>query len=558
MFGTIRKHQTWLWAVIITLTIISFVIFFSPYSKMNSDRRGPANYGSINGVKVTETQFYKAQREVLIHYFLMYGSWPEEDKKNNFDPLRETYQWMLLVQKQEQLGIHASTAQVAEVARERLRPFERMGITSPTIFVEKVLQARGLSVDDFEGFCRHFLGIQQLVTSVGTSGKLVTPQEVKALYEREHQELATDIVFFNGSNYLANVTVTPAALGQFFTNQMSRYRVPDRVQVGYVRYNVSNYFAQAETELQTNLNELVEMNFQKFGTNAFPTAKSPTEVKALIRERVIRTQAMSVARKQALAFANELQEMPTMVAANLDTLAKKKGLEMKVSAPFDREDGPRDMDVGPDFGKRAFALNADEPFVGPVHGLDGEYVVALLKKLPSEIPSLDSIREQVTADFKYSQAVNLARQAGMAFYPTLTNGLAQQKSFAALCTEANLKPVPLPAFSLSTRSLPEAEAHLTLNQLKQTAFAQAAGKSGGFQYTADGGFILHVKSKLPLDEAKMQADLPAFANYVRRSRQEEAFQQWFRREADRGLRDTPIAKPQPQSVPAMGSGPAKS
>ena len=40
MFGTIRKHQTWLWAVIITLTIISFVVFFSPYSKLNNERRG--------------------------------------------------------------------------------------------------------------------------------------------------------------------------------------------------------------------------------------------------------------------------------------------------------------------------------------------------------------------------------------------------------------------------------------------------------------------------------------------------------------------------------------
>ena len=30
MFGTIRKHQQWLWIVIITLTILSFLIFFGP------------------------------------------------------------------------------------------------------------------------------------------------------------------------------------------------------------------------------------------------------------------------------------------------------------------------------------------------------------------------------------------------------------------------------------------------------------------------------------------------------------------------------------------------
>ena len=53
MFGTIRKHQTWLWAVIITVIIFSFVIYFSPYSKMNDSRRGPVNLGSINGERIS-------------------------------------------------------------------------------------------------------------------------------------------------------------------------------------------------------------------------------------------------------------------------------------------------------------------------------------------------------------------------------------------------------------------------------------------------------------------------------------------------------------------------
>ena len=60
MFGTIRKHQTWLWAVIITVIIISFVIFFSPYSKMNDTPPGPANLGSINGESISQEEYVKA------------------------------------------------------------------------------------------------------------------------------------------------------------------------------------------------------------------------------------------------------------------------------------------------------------------------------------------------------------------------------------------------------------------------------------------------------------------------------------------------------------------
>ena len=79
------------------------------------------------------------------------------------------------------------------------------------------------------------------------------------------------------------------------------------------------------------------------------------------------------------------------------------------------------------------------------------------------------------------------------------------------------------------------------------------GKPSPFQPTGEGGLIVYVKEKLPLDEAKMNASLPAFANYVRLSRQNEAFNDWFRREAEKGLRDTPLARP--QAPPAMGSGP---
>src|SRR6266404_5606996 len=107
MFGTIRRHQTWLWAVIITLTIISFVVFFSPYSKFNSTRGGTANLGSINGERVTPEEFGETEREVYLRYFFMSGAFPgEEARKAGFDPMRETYYRLLLIRKQNELGIH--------------------------------------------------------------------------------------------------------------------------------------------------------------------------------------------------------------------------------------------------------------------------------------------------------------------------------------------------------------------------------------------------------------------------------------------------------------------
>ena len=559
MFGTIRKHQTWLWAIIITLTIISFVIFFSPVSKMNNTRGGPVNLGSINGERVSQEEFVKARREIYLRYFFMSGGrWPGDDaKKMGFDPERETYQWLLLIQKEEQLGIHIGSDVVAQIAKNMLSQFQKDGVTSPAIFVQKVLQPQGLQVEDFERFVRHYVGIQELIATIGLSGELVTPQEAKALYEREHQELATEAVFFSVSNYLASVTATPEAISQFYTNRQADYRLKDRVQVSYVRFGISNFLAAAEAELmKTNLAEIVEANYQRLGTNYFRDAKTPEEAKTKIREELIRGRALGEARKKALEFAGPLFDMKPVRAENLEALARTKGLNVSLSSPFDREEGPKELEVGPDFLKAAFKLTPDEPFAGPLIGKDGAYVIALNKKIPSEIPPLEQIRAQVTADYKYNQAMTLAKAAGVAFHKTLTNGLAQGKSFSAICADSKLKPVELPPFSLSTRSLPEVEDHVSLdgrNGLKQIAFSTPPGKASDFYPTSDGGLILYVKSRLPQDVAKMSAELPGFVASVRQNRQNEAFNEWFRKEMEKGLRDTPLARQQQPGLPS-GSG----
>jgi len=559
MFGTIRKHQTWLWAVIITLTIISFVIFFSPYSKLNDSRRGPVNLGSINGERVSEEEYIHARNEVYLRTFFMSGNWPDEEAKKQGGQIeRETYQWLLLVQKQQQLGIHISTDVIAQAARAMVSQFQKSGITSPDMFVKNVLNPRGFGVDDLERFVRHYVGVQEVISTMGLGGKMVTPQELRDLYKRENQELATEAVFFSGASYLAGVTVLPDALSQFYSNRLAVYRLPDRVQVSYVRFDLTNFAAEANQELarMTNLDLQIDAAYERDKTNFLREVKAQSleEARTKLRDGERKRLEMQAARKQATEFAGPLFDMDPLRAENLDKLAKEKGITVRISAPFDRENGPKDLEVGPDFATKAFARTPEDPFAGPIVGLDGVYILALSRKLPSEIPALDQIRDQVVKDFKQNQALSVARKAGADFSATLTNGLSQGKPFASICLNAKLKPVSVPPFSLSTRELPSVEEHVTLNQYKQICFTTPLGKTSPFQPTSDGGLIVYVKEKLALDEAKMNSTMPAFANYVRQNRQSEAFNEWFRKEAEKGLRDTPLARP--PATPSLGSTPS--
>jgi len=530
--------------------IISFVIFFSPYSKLNNASRGPVNLGSINGERITEEGYVNARNEVFLRTFFMSGKWPDQAAlERGGEVERETYQWLLLIQKQQQLAIHVSTDVVAQAAKSMMSQFQRAGINSPEMFIRQVLQPRGLQLDDLERFVRHYLGVQELIGVFGLSGTLVTPAEVRGLYEREHQELATEAVFFSASNYLAGITVPPDALSQFYSNRLATYRIPDRVQVSYVAFDITNYQAQAKEELarMTNLDLQIEEAYRQNGTNFLREVKAQSlaEAKAKVRDARLKDFELQAAKKQAVDFATPLFDMEPMRAENLAKLAKEKGLAVKTTAPFDVERGPRELGVGSDFAEKAFSRTPEDPFAGPIGGLEAVYVIALDKKIPSEIPTLDQIRPQVVRDYEYNQALNLARKAGADFYHTLTNGLAQGKTAAALCADARVKLEEVPPFSLSTRELPEVEDYVPLNQYKQIAFTATPGHASPFQMTAQGGVIVYVKAKLPLDQKAMDAAMPSFAHRVRLNLQNEAFNQWFRRQAETGLRDTPLARQPP-------------
>jgi hypothetical protein len=545
MFGTIRKHQTWLWGIIITITVICFVFFFSPANRGTGSSRGQAYFGSINGERISQEDFYNARKEVDLQYFFMSGgSWIRDEadaKKAGFDLEQRTYARLLLIQKQEQLGIHVSSEVAGQFATDMLRQFG-----PPNEFVTKVLEPRGLQMSDLDRFIRHELGIQELISTVGMSGKLVTPQEAQSLYVREHEELATEAVFFDGSNYLAGVAAPAEAVQQFYTNHQSEYVIPERVQVSYVKFGYSNQLAKAEHEI-TNLTQIVEDKLLGLGSNYVRYGKTPEEVKAKIREDILMRIALPEVRKEANAFAGPLFESnpPT-----LENLAKTNGLTVNVTPPFDIGSGPTNLDVGSEFTRAAFSLSPERPVAEPIVSRDGVYVISFKNRLPREIPTFEKIHDQVVADYKNNQAVTLARKAGMDFQSALTNGLAQGKSFDTVAAEAKVKPVTLPPFSISTRSLPEVEDHLPLNGnrtqmgLKDIAFSTLPGKASGFHETNEGGIIVYVKSKLPLDEAKMKSELPTFTSNVRQSRSREAFDAWFRKEADKGLRDTPLFRRQ--------------
>ncbi|HAO77607.1 MAG TPA: hypothetical protein DCQ92_01285, partial [Verrucomicrobia subdivision 3 bacterium] len=188
--------------------------------------------------------------ELYLSYWQQTGEWPDKSPSFNRDSLdQQIYVRLLLKQKANDLGVHVNEDTVESATAEMLRSIGRGQPVSLEQFVQSKLQPEGLTIADFQQSIRSSLVIQQLVQTFGLSGALVPPQEAGLLYDREHQEVSAQAVFFAASNYLAQVPVTPAAVGNFYTNiNMSAYRLPDRVQVDYVAFEATNFLAQSKAE----------------------------------------------------------------------------------------------------------------------------------------------------------------------------------------------------------------------------------------------------------------------------------------------------------------------
>ena len=449
-----------------------------------------------------------------------------------------------MLEKVRELRVEVSEEAAADWIAATFRDRES-GKFSPAVyrrFVQTELPRARLSEGDFLRFARHEAGIQHLLSLAGLSGALITPREAEALCRHENEQVNTEVVLFSASNHLASVTVTPDPLMAFYTNYASRYRVPERVQVSYVKFDRTNFLAEAGQLLAqiTNLNQQLEQAYRELGPDSFrdPDGKLMTMEAALakLKSQERERRATILAQRKANEFAGQLNELYEKNPGQLDTLerlAASNGLPAAVTEPFTRSAGPAGLKVLETFAEAAFTLSTNQPmFLEPVIGEDAVYILGLKQRFASENPPFESVRDRVTTDYRQVEATRLALEAGRKFHATLTNGLAQKKTFEAVCADEKVTPIKLSPFSLNTRSVPELGGRVDLSLVRDHALTLSPGQVSDFVPTREGGLVVRLVSRRPMDEARLKTELPAFLARARENHQRQALVEWSRKETE--------------------------
>lgn len=533
MFGTIRKHQRWLWILIITAVIISFVAFFSPNQGMGGRGGGSSVVGTIDGAPVSGNDIQEQLMLANLSGYLRFGEnyRTSQGQRMGFNLKQALAQRLLIETRRQAMGLEVSDEAVAQWIREYLKDPKTGSLNYPG-FLQNTLIPAGFTESQFLNFVRQEVALQEIERLVGVTGQLVTPQEAETEFRRVNETFKITLATFAASNFLASVVADDAAVGTFFTNRLAEYRIPDRAVLSFVRFELTNHLADAAALMagRADVTNQMEQMYQQRGADAFrDEANNPLSKEAAmekIRDGFMRQIANQFAGSNAVAFANELGQMEPMSADNLATLATRKGLLVQKTPPFAGGARPMGLEDIRDLNSGMSRVSPSQPFTPPMEGARGVVVAAVTERIPSSVPALDSIRSRVQSDFKEVQAASAARAAGQQFHSAATNALASGKTLADVAAS---QPVSLSelSFTLSSPAIPGLDEGINPAQVKSVAATLQVGGASPFVPTAEGGFMVFVRERSPVDEALTKAALASFLAEQRQAREEDAFRVWF-------------------------------
>ncbi len=536
MIGTIRKHSKALWWIIVIAVIISFVAWIGPgQDSIGGILTGSGNtgFGEVDGREVTRDQIQMAYQQVALRERLTErGQYPTDEARE-----MAASQLVFTDRKLAAMGI-LPTAEVQAAAIREAYKDPQTGQSGYAAFLER-LREMGVREEVHLDMVRRDIGRQFLAELLAIPSSLVPPREVETEYRRENEEAVTSAVFFISTNYMASVVETPEALGQFFTNRMATYRIPEKYVLSYVHFPGAQYIAAGETELAKlpDLAARLEAVYVSRGTNSFLDAQGNPMAKeaaiARLREEQVQGYAASRATEEAAGFYNELSELTPARVENLEIVAAKRGLKVEMTQPFSKTERPLGLEGVPTLARELDTLSAEIPYSEPLTSLDGAYIVAIRSRIPSMIPPMESVRVRVSEDFKRARSREAAISAGQTFRMVLTNAMAGGKSFQEVTAEQNLPVTDLPPFSLAMDMVPGLPPYADLNSLKDTAFNLQPGQASTFNLGRDGGYVLFLKERKPVSDEALKAGTTTYAAELRSRKFAEAFYRWFESEWER-------------------------
>lgn len=526
MIGTIRKHSSWLWVIVVVLVISSFVIWSDARQKGTS-RGGEDNYGNLYGKPVTRDHYLRALTFVEVSELMQGGR-----GRFGADKDGQIRQQLLLQAKINELGIQVSDVAVGVYIRETFKD-PATGVFNYDSLMKNLQEKARIDEASFLNYSRQQIAIQHLVELMGSAGKLVTPREAEVEFRTQNEQYIASVALFSSSNLMSSVTAKPAELTQFYSNRIVSYRIPERLVLVYVRFDASNHLAESRAQLAADgsFSNRFEQFYTQRGAENFRDDKEIVLSKAAAfsktREEAVEQGALEFARRLANKFNEDLGQQATVTPSDFAKTAAKSGVAIRSTLPFRAGERIIGLEGVTQLSQRVASLDAETPYTEPLDG-NGFIIIPMLQtKLPAETPAFDSVKDRVTRDFKMDRARTVARENGQKFAAGATSALKAGTSFAQFAATQKVILSVIPPFSMAMQSLPGLDSRLNLYSVRNAVMSAKTNEVGTYTETQDGGMVVFLADKRPVTDVEVKAGMTAALEDQRQQKKMSAFQGWF-------------------------------
>ncbi len=261
-----RRHRRWLY-VFLWLVIAAFIILYIPaFQGAQAGSPGEA-LASVGGLPITVGEFqrdYLRQRQV---YERMYQGRVDAAMLKRLGLEDQVLDGLvaerIVTLEAKRLGISVDDEAVArEIATGP--EYQKDGQFIGTAEIRRVLDLRGMTVEEFESAVRGSLLRRKLEALVG-SGASVSAGEVEREFRRRTEQIKAEYVLVDAARFRAQVSVTDAEVAARFAAHKTRYGVPERRVLSYalidgeaLRPRVSVTDAEVEADYNEHRDEFRE------------------------------------------------------------------------------------------------------------------------------------------------------------------------------------------------------------------------------------------------------------------------------------------------------------
>jgi len=371
MLDTFRKHSnSSLIYLIFGALIFVFIVSFGEGSKgfETGSITGSTEFAAkVNDKTISIIEFRKQYKRQLDSIEQRTGQAVSDDMAMKFHlkerALETLVNTQLLVQAAKSRGLRVGDVELAKEIQS-IPAFQKDG-TFDTDTYKKVLSYQGIDMSEFEGQERQALLAQKMATLVASSAA-VSPDEVRAAFDKQHDQANITFVRFAPSQFMGQVKAAPSAdevakfvtahteaIQSFYKTNGYRYHKPQR-------YQARDILIKA------------------------PAGASATD-DAAAKAKADKAHAELVSGKSFAEVATTYSD---------DTATKGKGGEMGVIVP---------AVLGKALGEAVAKLKAGE-YTAPIHTRFGYQIIQVEKVVPPEDKTLDQVKNDIALELIKSDA----------------------------------------------------------------------------------------------------------------------------------------------------------